>query len=52
MNAGMISFQSPATAKRDALKMLASASLLIDTIFLTEEIPAMCWLAPEIPTAM
>src|SRR6266516_2427295 len=32
--------------------MLASPSLLIATIFLTDEMPAMCWLAPEIPTAM
>src|SRR3989304_2186291 len=52
MNAGTTSFQSPTMPKRDDLKMVASGSLLMATMFLTCEMPAMCWLAPEMATAM
>src|SRR3972149_1396412 len=38
--------------KRDDLKVVASGSLLMATMFLTWEMPAMCWLAPEMATAM
>ena len=52
VNAGNTFDQSPTTAYRACEKMLASRSLSMATMFLADEHPAMCWLAPEIPTVM
>ena len=49
--AGITSRQSPTTPKRDERKIAASGSELIETIALAAPQPAMCWPAPEIPTA-
>ena len=49
--AGITSLQSPTTPKRDDWKIAASGSELIETMALAAPQPAMCWPAPEIPTA-
>ena len=52
MNPGKTSFQSPTTPNAESLKIFASESLLIDTIIFAPLHPAICWLAPDIPTVM
>ena len=44
--------QSPTTPKLADLKMFASASRLTATMCFAPEHPAMCWLAPDMPTVM
>src|SRR5258705_2199923 len=51
-SAGTISNASPTMPKSAILKIGASASLLIATITLDVRMPARCWIAPEMPTAM
>jgi len=51
-NDGSTFSQSPTMPNLASLKMFESASLFMATIALELEQPAICWLAPEIPTAM
>jgi hypothetical protein len=44
--------RSPTTPKSASSKIGASASLLIATIVFEVCMPARCWMAPEMPTAM
>ena len=44
--------QSPTTPNDASLNMFASPSLLIAIIFFEAEHPAICWLAPDIPTVI
>src|SRR5262249_51224784 len=52
VSAGTISNASPTMPKSAILKIGASASLLIATITFEVRMPARCWIAPEMPTAM
>ena len=47
--AGRTFDQSPTTPNLDSRNTFAWSSVLTATMFLEEEHPAMCWLAPEIP---
>ena len=44
--------RSPTMPKSATLKMGASGSLLTATMTLEEDIPARCWMAPEMPQAI
>lgn len=43
--------RSPTSPRSATWKIGASGSLLMATISLESFMPAMCWMAPEIPTA-
>jgi len=51
VSAGTTSKASPTTPKSATLKMGASGSLLIATMQRDDDIPARCWMAPEMATA-
>src|SRR5450830_888389 len=51
-NSGTTSNKSPTIESAATEKIGASSSLLIATITLESFIPAKCWIAPEIPTAI
>ena len=50
--AGTTVFRSPTTPKSASSKIGASGSLLTATMVLLVCMPARCWIAPEMPTAM
>ena len=50
--AGTTVFRSPTTPKSASSKIGASGSLLTATIVFEVCMPARCWMAPEMPTAM
>ena len=52
VTAGRIWKRSPTTPKSALEKTGASGSLLIATITLAVDMPARCWIAPEMPQAM
>jgi len=52
VRAGTTLNRSPTIPKSDIEKIGASASLLIATMFFDVCIPALCWMAPDIPQAM
>ncbi len=51
VRAGRMSNTSPTIAKSAISKIGASESLLIATIYREPSIPALCWIAPEMPHA-
>ena len=50
--AGTTVFRSPTTPKSASSKIGASGSLLMATMVFEVCMPARCWIAPEMPTAM
>ncbi len=52
VSCGATSNRSPTTPKSASSKIGASGSLLMATIVLDVCMPARCWMAPEMPTAM
>jgi hypothetical protein len=52
VSAGRMVKRSPTTPRSAMRKIGASASLLIATMCLELDIPARCWIAPEMPAAM